>query len=73
MQLNANFTTPYAHWALVVKTNDDGSVTMYDPDSTSASGHTWAAGTIAKNSSTLLSVTAASDDTASASDGSSSQ
>lgn len=73
VQLNANFTTPYAHWALVVKTNDDGSVTMYDPDSTSASGHTWAAGTIAKNSSTLLSVTAASDDTASASDGSSSQ
>jgi hypothetical protein len=41
---------------------------MYDPDSTSASGHTWAAGTIAKNASTLLSVTAAS-----ASDDSSSQ
>lgn len=67
VQLNANFTTPYAHWALVIKTNDDGSVTMYDPDSTSASGHTWAAGTIAKNASTLLSVTAAasSDDSSS--------
>ena len=56
VQLNANFTTPYAHWALVVSVNDDESVTLYDPDSTSASTHTWAMGTIADNSSTMFAV-----------------
>lgn len=49
VQLKANFTTPYAHWALVVSLNSDGSVSLYDPASASASMRPWAAGTIGAN------------------------
>lgn len=57
VQLKAGFTTPYAHWALAMSSNSDGSVSMYDPDSTSASTHTWAAGTIAANASDMYALT----------------
>lgn len=60
VELKAGFTTPYAHWALVMSANDDGSVSMYDPDSTSASTHTWAAGTIAANASDMYALTTSS-------------
>ncbi|MBP3884871.1 MAG: hypothetical protein J6D54_08060 [Olsenella sp.] len=60
VRLNAGFTTPYAHWAVVVSQNSDGSVTMYDPDSTSASTHTWAPGTIAGKTSKMFAMSAAS-------------
>ncbi len=60
VQLKAgSFTTPYAHWALVMSSNSDGSVSMYDPDSTSASTHT-AAGTIAANASDMYALTSTS-------------
>jgi hypothetical protein len=43
-----------------MSSNSDGSVSMYDPDSTSASTHTWAAGTIAANASDMYALTSTS-------------
>lgn len=63
VQLNASFTTPYVHWALVVCSNEDGSVTLYDPDSSEASLHTWAPGTITQNASILCAVSAGTQTT----------
>ncbi len=60
VRLNAGFTTPYAHWAVIVSQNSDGSVTMYDPDSSSASTHTWAPGTIAGKTSKMFAMSASS-------------
>lgn len=50
VQLKANFTSPYAHWALVVGKNSDGSVSLYDPCSAKASSHSWTVGAIGNNS-----------------------
>ena len=61
VHLNAGFTTPYAHWALVVNANGDGSVTLYDPDSSSATTRTWAPGTIGAKTSKMFALSLASD------------
>jgi hypothetical protein len=65
-QVNADTLTSEAHWVLVVTTNDDGSVTVYDPTSTDVSSHTWDPGTIAASSSGFWCLSAASTDTTSA-------
>lgn len=46
-----------AHWALVVGTNSDGTLNVFDPTSTAVSTHTWSSATIANASSTILYVT----------------
>ncbi|OFK23323.1 hypothetical protein [Olsenella sp. HMSC062G07] len=51
--LKAGFDGPYAHWALVVRKNDDGSVTLHDPTSAAASGHSWSVGTVAANATSF--------------------
>ena len=53
VKLKANFDGQYEHWALVVRQNSDGSVTLNDPTSSEASGHTWDLGTIAANTDEL--------------------
>ncbi len=63
IKLNAGFTTPYAHWAVIVGVNGDGSITLYDPDSSSASTHTWAAGTVGGNSSIMYAIGQAQSET----------
>ena len=65
VHLNAGLTTPYAHWALVINANSDGSVTLYDPDSSAATTRTWAAGTIGAKTSKMYALSLASDATAS--------
>lgn len=57
VQLAANFDTPYVHWAVVVGTNQDGSVILRDPSSKHASSHGWSAGTIGSNSSVFYALT----------------
>ena len=37
VKLKANFDGQYEHWALVVRQNSDGSVTLHDPTSFEAS------------------------------------
>lgn len=46
-----------AHWALVVGTNDDGTLNVFDPTSTEVSTRTWDSSTVANASSTILYVT----------------
>ena len=53
MKLKANFDGQYEHWALAVRQNSDGSVTLHDPTSLEASNHTWDLGTIAANTDEL--------------------
>lgn len=36
-----------SHWALIALLNADGSVSIYDPTSVTASSHTWSLGTVA--------------------------
>ena len=60
VELKASTITAEAHWALVTKTNDDGSVTLYDPTSSAASTHTWDAATIVGSASTMLCVSVSS-------------
>lgn len=61
VQLRANTLTDSAHYALVVLQNDDGSLTVHDPTSTSVSSHTWDAATIAGASSAAYMVSAGED------------
>ena len=56
VKLKANFDGQYEHWALVVRQNSDGSVTLHDPTSFEASSHTWDLGTIAANTDELYSL-----------------
>ena len=53
VKLKANFDGQYEHWALAVRQNSDGSVTLHDPTSLEASSHTWDVGTIAANTDEL--------------------
>lgn len=71
VELQAGTVTDESHWALLVSVNRDTSVTLYDPTSTSASAHSWDAGTIADSTTALYVLTAedaASQTSASASD-----
>ncbi len=75
VELQAGTVTDESHWALLVSLNRDTSVTLYDPTSTSASAHTWDAGTIADSATTLYALTvdaSASTDSSSSSTESSS-
>lgn len=70
VQLKSDFTTPYAHWALLPGTYSDGSYQLYDPTSSEASSHGWSAGTIAANADAFYALTytgQASSDSADAS------
>ena len=53
VRLKEGFDTSSAHWALIVKRNDDGSVTLYDPACSAASSHPWDVGSIAAGASDL--------------------
>lgn len=53
VELQAGTVGDESHWALLVSYNRDSSVTLYDPTSTSATAHTWDAGTIADSATTL--------------------
>jgi hypothetical protein len=57
VRLKANFTSPYAHWALVCALNENGSLTLHDPTSATASSREWAPGTVASNAELLYSLT----------------
>ena len=46
-QVKANTFTPEAHWVIAAAVNDDETVVVYDPTSTSVSSHPWAATTLA--------------------------
>jgi hypothetical protein len=46
VELQAGTVGDESHWALLVSYNRDTSVTLYDPTSTSASAHSWDAGTM---------------------------
>ncbi|MCI2050877.1 MAG: hypothetical protein LKJ82_03320 [Atopobiaceae bacterium] len=59
VELQAGTVGDESHWALLVSYNRDTSVTLYDPTSTSASAHSWDAGTIADSSTTLYVLEAA--------------
>lgn len=53
VELKEGTLTDSAHWALVVNTNEDGSVTVFDPTSTMVSSRPWSAGTIAAASTSF--------------------
>lgn len=53
VKLKEGFDTSSAHWALIVKQNGDGSVTLYDPACSAASNHPWDVSTIAAGASDL--------------------
>jgi len=61
VELQANTLTDYAHYALVVKVNDDGSVVVHDPTSTSVTSHDWDPATIVASSSKMIQVSAGED------------
>ena len=46
------------HWVILVDHDQDGSITLYDPTSTSNSNHTWDPQTIAKSCDTFFQVSA---------------
>ncbi|MGN0071229.1 MAG: C39 family peptidase [Atopobiaceae bacterium] len=66
VELQAGTVGDESHWALLISYNRDTSVTLYDPTSTSASAHSWDAGTIADSATTLY-VLEAEDSTSSTS------
>lgn len=53
VELKEGFDTSSAHWALIVKQNGDGSVTLYDPACSAASNHPWDISSIAAGASDL--------------------
>lgn len=55
-QINADTFTSEQHWVLVVGANSDGSLTVFDPTSSSISSHTWYAGTLASSSNAFVSI-----------------
>lgn len=59
IQLKEQFSSPYAHWALLTGPNEDGSITLHDPLSEQASTHSWALGTIAAQADVLYRLTPA--------------
>lgn len=72
VKLKSQTLTDDEHWALVVNANADGSVSVYDPTSSSVSSHTWGAGTIAASASEMISLTATKSSQNNASDATSS-
>lgn len=56
VELKESTLTDDAHWALVVNVNEDGSVTVYDPTSTTVSSRPWDAGTVADASTAFYSI-----------------
>ncbi len=63
-ELKDSTITDDAHWALVVNVNADGSVTLYDPTSSSVSHHPWSPSTIADASKSFYSITISDEDLA---------
>lgn len=61
-QVNAGTLTSDAHWVLIIAENDDGSVTVYDPTSSSVSSHSWDPGTIASSSAGFWCLSAATSE-----------
>lgn len=57
-EVKADTLTKDAHWVLVVNVNADGSVTVFDPTSSSVSSRPWAASTIADSSSAFYTISA---------------
>ena len=55
-QINADTFTSEQHWVLVVGANSDGSLTVFDPTSSSVSSHTWYAGTLASSSNAFVAI-----------------
>lgn len=59
LEVSAGTLTDSPHWVLVTARNEDGSVTVLDPTSTSVSSHTWDAATVASGANTLYALSAA--------------
>ena len=58
VEVNAGTLTDQAHWVLVVNINSDGSVTVFDPTSTTVSARPWDMNTIADGSTSFYSISA---------------
>lgn len=61
VELKENTLTEETHWALVVSLNEDGSLTVYDPTSTSVSNHPWNTSIIANASNTFVAISITDD------------
>ncbi len=55
-EVSAGTLTDEAHWVLIVSTNEDGTLTVYDPTSTEVTEHTWASATIVNSTTSIFSL-----------------
>ncbi len=51
--IDAETLTDTTHWVVILNTNDNGSITVYDPSSSLVTNREWASGTIVEASSAM--------------------
>lgn len=64
IETKADTLSASPHWVVVVRTNADGSLTVYDPTSSDVSAHPWDPATVASWGDTLYDLSAAKNDSA---------